>query len=88
MTQGILRKIFPKSMILNKIRNFVNPGNDSGEFPETISRHWKKFPENPLSHAPKSLKSLLEKVSEKSPESLPGFFDPVSFELKYLYQVR
>ena len=37
---------------------------------------------------PKSLKSLLEKVSEKSLESFPGFFDPVSFELKYLYQVR
>ena len=34
MTQGIFRIIFPKSKILNKIRNFVNPGNDSGEFPE------------------------------------------------------
>ena len=39
MTQGIFRIIFPKSMILNKIRNFVNPGNDSGEFPENFSRH-------------------------------------------------
>ena len=38
-----------------------------------------------LSHAPKSLKSLLEKVSEKSPDSRPEFFDPVSFELKYIY---
>ena len=28
------------------------------------------------------------KVSGKSPESLPEFFDPVSFELKYLYQIR
>ena len=39
MTPGIFRIIFPKSMILNKIRNFVNPGNDSGEFPENFSRH-------------------------------------------------
>ena len=31
---------------------FVNSGNDTEEFPETISRHWKKFSENPLSHAP------------------------------------
>ena len=53
-----------------------------------LSQISKKFPKNPLSHAPKSLKLLLEKVFGKSPESLPGFLDPVSFELKYLYQVR
>ena len=71
-----------------KIYFFPKSGHDSRDFPETFSNVWKMFPENPLSHAPKSLKSLLEKVSRKSPESLPGFFDPVSFELKYLYQVR
>ena len=27
-------------------------GNDPGEFPETFSRYWKKFPEKPLSHDP------------------------------------
>ena len=48
----------------------------------------KKIPENPLTHALKSLKSLLEKVPGKAPGSLPGFFDPVSFKLEYLYQVR
>ena len=51
-------------------------------------RFWKNYPENPLSHSPKSLKSVLEKFSGKSPESFPGFFDRVSFELKFQYQVR
>ena len=39
MTQGIFRKLFPKSMILNEIRNVVNSGNDPGEFPKTFSRY-------------------------------------------------
>jgi len=56
-------------------------GNDPGEFPETFSRYWKKFPEKPLSHAPFLRKNIfswvgphgiyLEIVSGKSPESLP-----------------
>ena len=32
MSQEIFRKLFPKSMILNEIWNFVNSGNDPGEF--------------------------------------------------------
>ena len=36
VTQG---KLFPKSMILNKIWNFGNSGYDPGEFPETFSRY-------------------------------------------------
>ena len=78
VTQGIFRKLFPGKFheyLPMKKYFFPKTGHDSEAFPET-------------SHAPKSLKSRLEKVSEKSPESLPGFFDPVSFELKYLYQVR
>ena len=74
-TQGIFRKLFPKSMILNEIWNFVNSGNDPGEFPETFSRYWKKFPENPLSHAPKlqNLEKVWKKVSGSSLGSLPEF---------------
>ena len=81
MTQRIFRKLFPKSMILNKIWNFVNSGNDPGEFPETFSRYWKKFPEKPLSHDPFLGKNIfswastheiyLEINSGKSPESRP-----------------
>ena len=81
MTQGIFRKLFPKSMIFSKIWNFVNSGNDPGEFPETFSRYWKKFPEKPLSHDPFLGKNIfswvstheiyLEIVSGKSPESRP-----------------
>ena len=82
MTQGIFRKLFPTSMILNKIWNFVNSGNDPGEFPETFSRYWKKSPEKPLSHDPFLGKNIfswlstheiyLEIVSaKKSPESRP-----------------
>ena len=35
-----------------------------------------------------NFKWVLEKVSGKDPESPPGFFDPVKFELEYLYQAR
>ena len=49
----------------------------------------KTLPENPPKVMPQNrLKTLLEKVSGKAPGSLPGFFDPVSFELEYPYQVR
>ena len=80
------------------IRN--SPGKIFRKFPWVIPRiyeisnfiqnhrFWKNYPENPLSHSPKSLKSVLEKFSGKSPESFPGFFDRVSFELKFQYQVR
>ena len=44
---------------------------------------WKSFPEIPLSHAPNFEKWPLEKFSGKSPESCPGFFDPVNFEHQY-----
>ena len=81
MTQGIFWKLFPRSMILNDIVNIVNLGNDPGEFPETFSRYWKKFPEKPLSHDPFLGKNIfswvstheiyLEIVSGKSPESRP-----------------
>ena len=77
MTQGIFRKLFPKSMILNEIGNIVNSGNDPGEFPETFSNIWKK----PLSLDPFLGKNIfswvstheiyLEIVSGKSPESRP-----------------
>ena len=55
-------------------------GNDSGDFPETFSRYWKKFLEKPLSHDPFLGKNFswvstheiyLEIVSGKSPESRP-----------------
>ena len=39
-------------MILNEIWNFVNSSNHPGEFPETFSNIWKKFPGYPLSHRP------------------------------------
>ena len=52
MTQSIFRKLFPKPKILNEIGNFVNSGNHTEDFPETISRHKKKVPEKPLSHGP------------------------------------
>ena len=70
MTQAIFRKLFPKLMILNEIRNFVNSGNDPGEFPETFSRYWKKFPEMLLSHA-----AFLGKISfPENPLSHTPFF--------------
>ena len=57
-----------------------------------IKYAWKKFPEIPLGDSPDlrnfkfQLKSsILEKVSGKSPESVPGFFDRVSFELDISY---
>ena len=53
ISQRIFRKLFPRSKILNEIWNFVNSGNDTEEFSYTISRNWKKFPENLLPHDPK-----------------------------------
>ena len=85
MTQRLFRKLFPISgKSFRKFSWVITRIYENSNF---ISNHrfWKMFPENLLSHSPKSWKSLLEKVSGKSPESLPGFFDPVSFELKYLY---
>ena len=74
---------------------FPKTGHDSEAFPETFSNIWKKFPEILLGHYPNlrnfkfHLKSLiLEKVSGKAPGSLPGFFNPASFELEYLFQVK
>ena len=88
LTQRLFRKLFPKSG--NSFRKFSCVITRIYEISNFIWNlwFWEKFPENPLSHAQNSLKSLLEKVSRKSPDSLPGFFDPVNFELKYLYQVR
>ena len=69
MTEGIFRKFFPKSMISNEIWNFVNSGNDPGEFPETFSNIWKHL-WNIFSWV-STLEIYLEIVSGKSPESRP-----------------
>ena len=45
VTQGISRKLFP-----DFFPDFAILGRDSGNFPETFSRYWKKFPKKPLSH--------------------------------------
>ena len=67
--------------ISNKIWISENSGYGTEEFPETISRYWKKFAEKPLSHDPFLGKNIfswvstheiyLEIVSGKSPESRP-----------------
>ena len=52
---------FPDSNLHMDLTHIGNSGNDPEEFPETIFRHWKKFPKKPLSHASKL--QNLEKVS-------------------------
>ena len=48
---------------------------------------WKNFPRILLCHDPKSLKWHLEIFSRKPPDSPPGFFDVINFELKHLEKV-
>ena len=71
MTQENFQKLFPVSG--KSFRKFSWVITRIFEISNFILNHrfWKKFPENSLSHAPKSFKSLLEKVSGKSPESFP-----------------
>ena len=47
VTQGISRKLFP-----DFFPDFAILGRDSGNFPETFSNIWKKFPEILLGHYP------------------------------------
>ena len=63
MTQGIFRKLFPKSKLPNKIWNSENSGNGAEEFPETISTG--NFPDI------EKCFQILKKVSGKASESWP-----------------
>ena len=86
MTQGIFRKLFPKSKISNKIWNSENSGNGTEKFPETFSNILKK----PLSHDPFLGKNIfwsvstctheidLDIVSAESSASWPRFLEIVS----------
>ena len=91
MTQGIFRKLFP-----GKFHEYLPMKKYIFQKRVMTQRLFRKlFPISGLVHYPnlRNLKFhlkflILEKVSGKSPESLPEFFDPVSFEVKDLFQVR
>ena len=76
--RGFLGKFFQASF---KISDFTRKSSIS----ISILNHvfWKHFPRILLCHDPKSLKWHLEIFSRKPPDSPPGFFDAINFELKY-----
>ena len=80
MSRNLSGKIFQKSFWVITRKSSISI---------SILNHvfWKRFPRILLCHDPKYLKWHLEIFSRKPPDSPPGFFDVINFELKYLKKV-